>query len=72
MDGDDEEVDDPGQRKLGAVGDDEELGDWDDEDDPPPSAQGRCDPPSGINRSAECDTHSCNYVVPCMRGGEEA
>ena len=33
MDSDDEAVDDPGQGELGAVGEDEELGDWDDEED---------------------------------------
>ena len=37
MDSDDEEVDDPGQGELGAVGDDEELGDRDDEDAGQPS-----------------------------------
>ena len=35
IDSDDEEVDDPGQGELGAVGEDEELGDWDDGDEGP-------------------------------------
>ena len=36
MDSDDEEFDDLGQGELGAVGDDEEFGDWDDEDEGQP------------------------------------
>ena len=36
MNSDEEEVDDPGQGELGAVGEDEELADWDDEDEGPP------------------------------------
>ena len=36
MDSDDEEFDDPGQGELAAVGDDEEFGDWDDEDEGQP------------------------------------
>ena len=60
MDSYDEEVDDAGQGELGAVVGDVELGDWDDEDEghthTHPSAQGRRDPHSGRNRSAQCDT----------------
>ena len=39
MDSDDGEVDGPGQGEIGAIGDDEELGDRDDESEihPPPT-----------------------------------
>ena len=33
MDSDDDEYDDPGQGELAPVGDDEDLGDWDDDDE---------------------------------------
>ena len=36
MDSDHDEYDDPGQGELAPVGDDEEIGDWDDEDKGPP------------------------------------